>query len=180
MLARLTKSEGIHILQNMLAWMRRNSIMETIHVCTECGTAWQDEKTCQDHFHQMLFWEWEIPDYRGEVHHLVVLCYHLQHPSLYSPEGLNAAMHLLADFLERSVMTEEVRRRNRTTVDSRTRVWKIKGTSTSHGAYGPSIQWTITAANVIAGGVDNFCDSVRTWARSVLEDLKASGNFSPQ
>lgn len=128
----------------------------------------------------MLFWEWEIPDYRGEVHHLLVLCYHLQHPSLYSPEGLHAAMHLLAVFLERGVMTEEVRRSNRATLDSRARTWKIKGMSTSHGDYNPPIQWTITAANVIADGVDNFCDSIRTWARSVLEDLKASGNFSSQ
>ena len=154
--------------------------METIQVCPECGAEWQYGKTCQDNFHQMLFWEWEIPEYRGEVHHLVVLCYHLQHPSLYSPEGLNAAMHLLADFLERGVMTEEVRRDNRATLDSRTRAWKIKGTSLSHGTYNPPIQWTTTAANVIAGGVNNFCDNVRTWARSVLEDLKASGNFSTQ
>ena len=152
--------------------------METIHVCPECGAMWQDGKTCQDYFHQMLFWEWEIPDYRGEVHHLLVLCYHLQHPGLYSPEGLDAAMHLLADFLERDVMTEDVRRDNRAILDSRTRAWKIKGTSSTHGAYIPPIHWATTAANVIESGVDNFCDSVQTWARSVLEDLKASGNFS--
>jgi hypothetical protein len=151
--------------------------METIQVCPECGAAWHEEKTCQDHFHQMLYWETEHPGY-GEVHHLMVLCYHLQHPSLYSPEGLSAAMHLLADFLEHGVTTEEVRRRNRASVDSGMRTWKIKGTPASHGVYDPPIQWTMTAANVTAGGVDNYCDSVRTWAQSVYEALKTSGKFS--
>jgi Family of unknown function (DUF5946) len=60
----------------------------------------------------MLFWENENPGY-GQVHHLMVLSYHLQHPSLYSPEGLSAAIHLLTDFWERGVPTEEVRKRNR-------------------------------------------------------------------
>jgi len=154
--------------------------METIQVCPECGAAWYEENTCQDHFHQMLVWEAENPSYGLAVHHLMVLCYHLQHPSLYSPEGLRGAMHLLADFLERGVTTEEVRRRYRATVDSRRRTWKIKGTHVSHGVYDPPIQWTITAAHVTAGGVDNYCDSVRTWARSVYEALKTSGNFSPE
>lgn len=153
--------------------------METVQVCPECGTVWRDENTCQDHFYQMLVWEHENPGY-GEVHHLMVLCYHLQHPSLYSPEGLRAAMHLLADFLERGFTTEEVRRRNRDAVNSGTRTWKIKGTPASHGIYDPPIQWTLTAANVIEGGVDNYCDSVRTWARSVYEALKASGHFSSE
>lgn len=148
--------------------------METIQFCPECGSAWDEEKTCQDHFHQMLFWETENPNY-GEVHHLTVLCYHLQHPSLYSPAGLSGAIHLLTDFWEGGVTPEEVRKRNRAKLDSGTRTWKVKGTPASHGVYDPPMQWTMTAAHVIAGGVDNYCDSVRTWARSVYEALKASG-----
>jgi Family of unknown function (DUF5946) len=140
--------------------------MEALQVCPECGARWHDGQTCQDHFHQMLFWENENPAY-GQVHHLMVLSYHLQHPSLYSPEGLSAATHLLADFLEHGAMPEEVRKRNRATVDSGTRTWKIKGTTDSHGVYDPFIQWTMTAADVVASGVDNYCASVRTWARSI-------------
>jgi uncharacterized protein DUF5946 len=150
--------------------------METRQVCPECGAALQDAKTCQDHFYQMLAWEHENPDY-GEVHHLVVLCYHLQHPSLYSPEGLRGAIRLLADFLERGLTTEQVRKRDRATLNSRERTWKIKGTPASHGVYDPPIQWTMTAANVIADGVDNYCDSVRIWARSVYETLKTNGKL---
>jgi hypothetical protein len=35
--------------------------METRQVCSECGAIWHEEQTCQDHFHQMLFWENENP-----------------------------------------------------------------------------------------------------------------------
>lgn len=75
---------------------------ESRSACPECGAAWVGQKMCQDDFHQMLFWEAENPAY-GEVHHLMVLCYHLQHPSLYSPEGLTEARKLLAEFVEREI-----------------------------------------------------------------------------
>ena len=45
--------------------------METIQACTECGAKWHEEKTCQDSFYQMLFWENEYPGHR-EVHHFMV------------------------------------------------------------------------------------------------------------
>jgi hypothetical protein len=122
----------------------------------------------------MLSWEWEYPGH-GEVHHLMVLCYHLQHPSLYSPEGLSAARQLLADFLEHGTTTEEVRRQRRATVDSGARTWKIKGTPASHGVYDPPMHWTMIAAHVTASGAENYVESVRIWARSIHETLKDSG-----
>jgi Family of unknown function (DUF5946) len=153
--------------------------MATIQTCPECGAVWQNGKTCQDDFYQMLAWEHENPGY-GEVHHLMVLCYQLQHPSLYSPEGLSGAISLLGDFLERGLKPEQVRKRDRATLNSYERTWKIKGTPASHGAYNPPVQWTTTAANVIAEGVDRYCDSVRMWAQAVYEALKTAGNFSLQ
>ena len=145
--------------------------METIQVCSECGAEWRHGETCQDYFYQMLFWEAENPNY-GEVHHLMVLSYHLQHPGLYSPEGLREAIQLLADFLERGLTPEYVRKRNRSEFESSTRKWKITGTPASHGTYCHPIAWTMTAANVIENGMDNYCDSVRTWAKSVHEALE--------
>lgn len=145
--------------------------------CPECGAAWADGTTCQDHFHQMLFWEAENPA-NGEVHHLTVLCYHLQHPSLYSPEGLTVAMHLLEGFVVHDATPREVRQRNRATMDSGERKFKIKGTPASYGAYDHPVQWTMTAADVTAGGADHYCDNVRAWTRSVYEALTTSGNFS--
>lgn len=151
--------------------------METIQVCPECGARWYDGKTCQDSFYQMLFWENEYPRYE-EVHHLMVLCYHLQHPSLYSPEGLRAAIDLLDDFLGRGLTPQEVRKQRHASVDSHTRTWKIKGSPTSHGVYSSPIQWTIKAPQVIESGSDTYCDSIRAWAQSVYETLTDSGNFS--
>jgi hypothetical protein len=132
---------------------------------------WTGDQTCETYFHQMLFWEAEHPAL-GEVHHLMVLCYHLQHPSLYSPEGLIEARRLLVEFVEHGASPAEVRQRNRARVDSSRRDWKIKATATSHGSYDPPIHWSMTAADVIAGGADHYCDNVRQWARSINEALK--------
>jgi hypothetical protein len=120
----------------------------------------------------MLYWEAEYPQY-GEVHHLTVLCYHLQHPSLYSPAGLREGRRLLVEFVEQGASPIEVRQRNWARVDSSQRDWKIKGTANSHGAYDPPISWAMTARDVVVGGADQYCDNVRAWARSVNEVLKA-------
>jgi hypothetical protein len=125
----------------------------------------------------MLFWEAENPDY-GVAHHLTVLCYHLQHPSLYSPEGLNEAKRLLVEFLERGASPSEIRKRNRDRVDSNKCTWKIKGIATSRGSYDRPIQWTMTAADVAAGGAENYCDNVRRWAQSIHRALKTSENLT--
>jgi hypothetical protein len=121
----------------------------------------------------MLFWEAENPAYGAEVHHLMVLCYHLQHPSLYSPEGLKEARRLLVEFVEHGASPVEVRQRNRARVDSGQRKWKIKATATAHGSYDPPIQWTMTAADVVAGGSENYCDNVQAWAQLINKMLTA-------
>jgi hypothetical protein len=146
--------------------------MEAPQRCAECGAGWIDGQTCEDHFHQMLYWEAENPAYGAEVHHLMVLCYYLQHPSLYSPEGLSEARRLLVDFVERGLSPAEARQRNRARVDSSRRNWKIKGTAASHGSYARAIDWKMTAADVVTSGPDKYCDSVRGWAQSVSAALK--------
>jgi hypothetical protein len=153
--------------------------METAQVCPECGAVWRDGKTCQDSFHQMLAWEYETPAL-WEVHHLTVLCYHLQHPILYSPEGLEYSKQLLVDFAEHRVTPEEMRRRNRTKVDSGNRKWKIAGTPDSHGVYNPHVKWSLTALDVVDAGMESYRESVRAWAASTLADLRTSGNLQQQ
>ncbi len=140
--------------------------------CPECGADGNDGQTCEERFHQMLFWEAEFPAY-GEVHHLTVLCYHLQHPHLYSPDGLKEARRLLMEFVERGVAPDEVRKINRAQVDSSQRKWKIAATPDAQGSYAQPIAWPLTTADVIAGGPDHYCDNVRAWARSINEILKA-------
>ncbi len=132
---------------------------------------WADGQACEELFHQMLYWEAEHPAY-GEVHHLMVLCYHLQHPSLYSPDGLNEARRLLGKFVERGTSPVEVRQANRARVASSRRTWKIKATATARGSYNRSMEWPMTAADVIAGGATHYCDNVRAWAQLINATLK--------
>lgn len=140
--------------------------MTTSSRCPDCGAAHVNSVTCQDDFYQMLYWEAEEPA-RGEVHHLTVLCYHLQHPGLYSPAGLQHALGLLDDFIVRGKSPTEVRQINRDKVASDQRTWKITARPDAHGAYDCLIAWTLTAADVIAGGAAAYCDTVWLWARSV-------------
>lgn len=120
----------------------------------------------------MLFWENERPADGAEVHHLMVLCYYIQHPSLYSPDGLREAMHLLSDFLEGGVTPQQARQRGRSGLNSGSRQWKIKGTAESYGAYPWPIRWEMFAGDVIAAGQDSYCASVRRWAQSILRGLR--------
>ncbi len=138
--------------------------------CPECGAPWAGETTCQDYFHQMLFWENEYPE-AGVVHHLMVLSYHLQHPSLYSAEGLKHARTLLDGFVEHGLSTEQVRREQRERVDSGRRQWKVTARPGDHGSYERPVSWTMTAADVVAAGPEEYCDNVRKWALSIHESL---------
>jgi hypothetical protein len=153
--------------------------MELSNNCPDCGAIPPQGQTCQDCFHQMLYWEDESHA-NAAVHHLTVLCYYIQHPALYSPEGLREAHKLLASFVERGSNPQQVRNQNRARLNSDGRAWKIKGTVTAHGAYKHPITWPVTAADVVAAGAENYCASVTTWAQSVLETLRASHNFAAE
>ena len=150
--------------------------MDSAAQCPECGARWAAGVTCQDHFHQMLAWEIERPEL-GEVHHLMVPSFYLQHPTLYSPEGLIFSLRLLRDFVERGLTPLDVRRRNRDALDSGRRRFKITATPAAHGAYDRAVKWTMTAADVTAAGADAYRESVRRWAKAILDDLRASGTL---
>jgi uncharacterized protein DUF5946 len=126
--------------------------------CPDCGAVLRAGEICRDHFDQMLFWETEEPS-RGAVHHLMVLCFHLQHPHLYSPQALTDAQVMLADFLEGGVTPHMMRRRMRDRVDLGKRTFKITGDKVP-GAYDHVIHWTTTCADVVAAGTYHYCESV--------------------
>ena len=120
--------------------------------CPECGADWSNGATCEQNFHQFGYWELADLEHLGVVHHLMVLSYHLQHPRLYSPDGLRHALGLLVDFVARGVTPQQVRQRDRDKVDSVKRAFRIKGTPESHGAYDHPVAWTMVASDVVAGG----------------------------
>lgn len=149
--------------------------MEKDQNCSECGGIRREGNTCQDDFYQMLYWENENPA-NGEVHHLMVLCYHLQHPSLYSPEGLRESIRLLAEFVDQDISPAEMVKRNQGKIDSGKRTWKITSRPDAHGAYPKPIQWEMTAADVVSAGSDRYRENVRAWARSIRQSLNTSGH----
>ncbi len=141
--------------------------------CPECGAIWNDAQTCQDHFYQMGYWEMADLPHLGVVHHLMVLSYHLQHPSLYSPDGLTYAKGLLVDFVARGITPQQARQQRRDQVDSGQRTFKIVGTPELHGRYDPPVAWTLTTTDVIAGGTDHYVENVTAWAQSIYDSLQA-------
>jgi hypothetical protein len=151
-------------------------IMEAQNRCPECGVSWREDLTCQDHWYHALSWESEYPDKTLAVHHLLVLCYHLQHPHLYSPQGLEGAQRLLMAFVQDGLTPAEARRRQRGVLDSGRRAWKITGVPTSYGAYVHPIEWPVTIVDITSGDLDGYIARVQAWARSMLEALKTSGN----
>lgn len=144
--------------------------------CPECGAPWADDQTCVDHFHLLGFWELDQQLY--DVHPLMVVSYHLQHPSLYSSRGLADAMDLLVAFAEQGVPPQSVRRTLSGRVDSGVRTYKIRGAAGDHGAYGHPVRWAMRVTDVTAAGIERYYDSVRVWAASILADLRASGNLA--
>ena len=118
-----------------------------------------------------------MPPDKNEVHHLMVLCYHLQHPSLYSAETLPGAVDLLVDFLIRGLTPSQVRKRARGRLSSSKRKYKIVASPGSHGAYIHPVAWTQRARDVVKNSPDRYNDSVRAWARATYEALKASNNL---
>jgi hypothetical protein len=146
--------------------------------CPECGATWTDDVTCETYFHEMLFWEQADLEHLGMVHHLMVLSFHMQHPSRYSSEALAWGKTALADFLERGVTPQQVRLRDRASLDSGARKHKIKGTPESHGAYAHPVAWTMSAGDVVAGGTESYVENVRAWAQSIYDALTAAGELS--
>ena len=146
--------------------------------CSECGAVWQGEFTCLDHFHQMLAWEFEDPGGAGAVHHLSVLCYNLQHPSVYSHDALMGAKTLLARYVMDGASPQQTRIEHKQVLDSGKRTYKIRGAPEAHSSYSSPVVWTITIGDITAGGLDGYCERVETWARSVYEALLISGNYS--
>ena len=110
----------------------------------------------------------------GVVHHLLVLCFHLQHPSRYSPEALAWGRETLVDFLERGVTPHDVRQRERARPSSTNRAWRVRGTPESHGAYERPMRWTLRAQDVVTGGIDAYMENVTAWARAILAELTRS------
>src|SRR4051812_49297138 len=116
--------------------------MTSKSTCFECGAIRTDGLTCQDDFYALLAYESAIDDLTPDIHMLMVLSYYIQHPHLYSPEGLAWAIHQLADAVDHGMPSSEIRRRGRDEVASDKRDWKVTGTPEYHGSYSKPVAWS--------------------------------------
>ena len=135
-------------------------------VCHECGAILPEGKTCKDYFERMITWDFEDFTGAGTVHHLTVLCYSLQHPSVYSRRGLEDAKEFLEEFVSENASFEEHDKRNRHRLSSSVRDWKIAGTPEDHGMYDSVPQWTIRTPDVAISGKEGYEARVQKWAES--------------
>ena len=146
-------------------------------VCSECGGSLLGVSECRDYFHEMIKWDFEDFKGVGQIHHLTVLSYNLQHPSVYSQKGLENAKESLVEFIQHPVSYSEHGKQDRKRLGSDVRSWKIKGTEEDHGTYGGKPQWTIRASDVVQGGLECYIENVRKWSQSVLDSLIKSGDL---
>lgn len=142
--------------------------------CDSCGANLPDGITCEDDFHQFLYWEFQYPDL-WPGHHLMVLCYHIQHPHLYSKEGLRGAHDLLRQFVATDITPQAMRQKIKKQVDSGNRQHKIRGTGTDQGHYPRIIPWPMHARDVVNGGYPHYVENVQAWAQAIYNTLLSEG-----
>lgn len=137
--------------------------------CEACGASRLGGRSCEDDFHTLLGWEHERAELRQQ-HHLLVLTYHLQHPHLYSPEGLAYARRMLADFLV-GMSSAAARARAQAVLGSDRRGWKLTATPTSYGSYASRPYYPLTIADVVDAGIDAAAEQVERWSRATQAAL---------
>jgi len=134
--------------------------------CPECGAP---DRSCETRFHECLVKEFEDVAY-GEVHHLTVAAYMLQHSTKLTREGWLHERNLLKEFLVAKKTPAYIRQQNKDLVDSGKRAFKIKSTD------GVSVinktSWTKTILDIRMANAGDYCEDVNAWAKSVLEDAE--------
>ena len=125
---------------------------------------------CQERFDEFLALEFSDMSY-GSVHNLTVTAFMLQHSSRMSKEGWSYQRELLRDFIVGNKSPDLVRQQVKDSVDSGKRTFRFKSKDGK-----PFIQkssWTRTILDVNAENAEIYCEGIRDWAKSVLEDVDA-------
>ncbi len=147
-------------------------------LCPECGAPIRGVSECNDYLNEMIRWDFQDFLGVGQIHHLTVLSYNLQHPRVYSPKGLEDAKDSLREFLAHPEAFREHDARNREKLASNVRDWKIAGTAEDHAEYSSQPEWTMRASDVVEAGLPRYVENVKKWARSIQHSLEESGNLT--
>ena len=133
--------------------------------CPLCGAKYVAGGQCSERFEKCLAKDYEDPAY-GAVHHLIVLCYMMQHAG-YSKAGWFEARDLLRKFVVENASPVEVRQRNAKRFANEQRDWYVR----DENDWGQlaEIEWELTIADVSLNTAVEYCASAMRWAKSVLE-----------
>jgi hypothetical protein len=135
-------------------------------------------KTCREAFEELIAREFQYP-VCGQVHHLTVLCYDLQHPRQFTPQALAWSQDALRAAVEEGVSPVELRRRARQQFSRKNKPRVIKESSPASFAEAgekdkPAFRWRMTALDALGESAEGHNQRVEAWARSVLADLDPS------
>ncbi len=130
--------------------------------CPQCGAHFASGESCQSRFHACLALEYENPISFGKVHHLMVICYMLQH-NLYSHEGWLQARKLLSQFIQEELSPKQARRQQ-------PRLKEGRMTQPPGMKYFDQVTWSSNLAQVRCSDPEIYIRDVTGWAERVLAD----------
>ena len=136
-------------------------------ICPECGAESTPEMNCETVFNDCLAHEFVDPDF-GEIHHLTIAAYMLQHSSRLSDLGWLATRQLLREFLIEKKSPSQIKKQNKNIVDSGKRNWKIR--SSDGLAFIDRRVWTKTILDINLYNSAYYRDTIIAWASTVLTD----------
>ena len=140
--------------------------------CPDCGAPIADGVTCRALFDQLLAHEYAFPKAFGEVHHLTVAAYSLQHPRGYSHDAIRMWRVMVDESLDGVSTPEDFLVRARLQFSGEVRV-RQPGSEPPEGW---PHRWPVTVADVVVpetepGDAESHIDRVRQWAGSIRATL---------
>ncbi len=143
--------------------------------CSECGAGLPEGESCLDRFYTFLAAEWEHPE-AAEMHGLLVLAYHAQHPSLCQPWIRASHAETLREIYRKGRPWREVlswpssrSRRQRAVDQLKERLADAPGSL----AFGHPIAGEMTVGDLPAPGSpfypSGYPSQVEAWAASVAQ-----------
>jgi Family of unknown function (DUF5946) len=139
--------------------------------CAECGAVLPEGSTCQSIFDELQLLEFTDPAYY-RVHFLSVACFMIQH-GRYSDEGLAWIQEKMQFSLDRQLTNQQLRQLIGNETSSATRTWKV--VRPPDAAAFPKIAWRLSIVDLVKSAQDpeQYCQQVKQWARTILQQLKA-------
>lgn len=151
--------------------------MTNLH-CEACGAPLEPGRTCLDYLRQLQARDFTDFNGAGRLHLLGAMTYNLQHPALYSREGLDAIKQVVKAIIESDdAYTKEHERDLSRQLASESRQWTMHATPTNQASYTTPMQWSMTIADVLADGPDDYTERVKAWGQSVYDVLVRSGEL---